>query len=216
MIGEGVSAILLAAGLSRRMGAVNKLALPVDDVPLLRRTAQVLCAARLNEIVVVLGHEAEQAERMLAGLALRTVRNPDYSLGQMTSVHQGLAALSAPCAGVMVCLSDQPLLESADVDHIVRAFINDCPRSVLVPTWQGHRGNPIVLAWEHRAEILSGGRNLGCKRLIQNNPDLVWTLPMPNDHCVFDLDSPEDYQRLRFRRVSSNLGSAPFPAPQQI
>jgi len=66
-----------------------------------------------------------------------------------------------------------------------------------VPTWQGRRGNPVVLAWAHRIKVLSGGRNLGCKRLIQNNPELVWRLEMPNDHCVVDVDCPEDYQALR-------------------
>jgi molybdenum cofactor cytidylyltransferase len=217
MKGGGVSAILLAAGLSRRMGATNKLTLPVDGVPLLRRTAQVLSAAWLNEVVVVLGHEAELVAPLLAGLPVRTVQNPDYRAGQMTSVHCGLAALSAPCAGVMICLSDQPLLEAADIERIADTFVRDCPRSVLVPSWRGRRGNPIVLAWAHREAILAGGRNLGCKRLIQNNPDLVWPLEMPNDHCVFDLDSPEDYQRLRFRRVSNELEPAVLPMmPHQI
>jgi molybdenum cofactor cytidylyltransferase len=179
------------------MGAVNKLSLLVDGVPLLRRTAVILSEARLQEIVVVLGHEAEQAEQMLTGLPVRIVHNADYRDGQMTSVHCGLEALESRSAGVMVCLSDQPLLTTADIDHIAGAFVADCPRSVLVPTWQGRRGNPIVLAWAHRAEVLSGGRNLGCKRLIQNNPELVWTLEMPNDHCVVDVDSPEDYQALQ-------------------
>ena len=213
MKGGGVSAILLAAGLSRRMGATNKLTLPVDGVPLLRRTAQVLSAAWLNEVVVVLGHEAELVAPLLAGLPVRTVQNPDYRAGQMTSVHRGLAALSAPCAGVMICLSDQPLLEAADIERIADTFVRDCPRSVLVPSWRGRRGNPIVLAWAHREAILAGGRNLGCKRLIQNNPDLVWPLPMPNDHCVFDLDQPADYQRLRFRRVSAGLHPLPGQDP---
>ena len=114
----------------------------------------------------------------------------------MTSVHCGMQALRAPCDGVMVCLSDQPLLETVDLDTMIRAFLNDCPRSVLVPTFEGRRGNPIVLAHSHREAILAGDRNLGCKRLIQKNPELVWPLPMDNDHCVFDLDTPADYERL--------------------
>jgi molybdenum cofactor cytidylyltransferase len=192
-----VSAILLAAGLSQRMGAVNKLHIPVDGVPLLRRSAQRLNAAGLGEVVVVLGHEAERTAALIADLPLRTVTNTDYEAGQMSSVHRGLEALSRPCAGIMVCLSDQPLLESEDIAVIARAFVADCPRPLLVPTWEGRRGNPIVMSWEQRDAILHGGRNLGCRRLIQNNPDLVWTLPMPNDHCVADMDSPEDYRRLR-------------------
>jgi molybdenum cofactor cytidylyltransferase len=208
---RGVSAILLAAGLSRRMGQVNKLALPVGGEPLLCRIARTLCAAPLREIVAVLGHEAELAEGLLEGLPLRVVHNPGYQAGQMSSVHRGLAALSEPCAGVMVCLADQPLLTVADIAHIAGAFISECPRPVLVPTWQGRRGNPIVLGWEQRDAILSGERNLGCKRLIEKNPELVWPLPMPNDHCVLDLDSPEDYQRLRYRLLPAAAEPADTP-----
>jgi molybdenum cofactor cytidylyltransferase len=226
---QGVSAILLAAGLSSRMGRVNKLALPVDGEPLLRRTARTLCAAGLNEVLVVLGHGAPHAEQMLAGLPVRTLRNPDYRVGQMSSVHQGLAALGGPCAGVMVCLADQPLLTTADIRRIAGAFVTECPRPVLVPIWRGRRGNPIVMGWEQRDAILAGGRNLGCKRLIEKHPALVWPLPMDNDHCVFDLDSPEDYQRLRFRllapavepadhasrasRLQPGQGQPPVPQP---
>jgi molybdenum cofactor cytidylyltransferase len=97
----------------------------------------------------------------------------------------------------MVCLCDQPLLEADDIHFIARSFVADCPRPVLVPTWDSKRGNPIVMAWEQRDAILAGGRNLGCRRLIENNPELIWTLPMPNPHCVVDMDSPDDYRRLR-------------------
>ncbi|MGB5833777.1 MAG: hypothetical protein WBG92_17535 [Thiohalocapsa sp.] len=113
-------------------------------------------------------------------------------------------------------LSDQPLLETADIDRLADAFSNLCPRSALVPTWRGRRGNPIVLAWSHRAEILAGGRNLGCKRLIQTNRELVWPFEMQNDHCVFDVDSTQDDQRLRFRRVAKGAGQAALPIHEQV
>ena len=195
----GVSALLLAAGESRRMGTINKLALTVEGTPLLRRTAMTLLSATLNEIVVVLGHKAEEARALLEGLPLRLVENPDYAQGQMTSVYRGMQALQQPCDGVMVCLSDQPLIEANDLNALMRAFVEECPRSVLVPTFQGRRGNPIVLAWRHREAILAGERNLGCKRLIEKHPSLVWPYPMDNDHCVFDLDTPADYERLLAR-----------------
>ena len=192
-----VSAVLLAAGLSRRMGAVNKLHIPVDGEPLVRRSARRLAEAGLREVVVVVGHEAEQTAALIEDLPVRTVVNADYASGQMSSVHRGLEGLSEPCAGVMVCLSDLPLLEPDDIAFIAESFVAGCERPLLVPTWDGRRGNPIVMSWAQREAILAGGRNLGCRRLIENNPELVWTLPMPNDHCVVDLDSPEDYRQLR-------------------
>lgn len=201
-----VAGILLAAGESRRMGDINKLTLPVAGEPLLRRTARTLLASRLSELVIVLGHDAEAAERVLAGLSVRTVRNAAYREGQMSSVHCGLAALSAPGDGVMICLADQPLLTGHDIDSLIDAFARRSRGSILVPTYAGRRGNPIIIAGAHREDILRGARNLGCKRLIERRPDEVVTHPMHDDHTVFDLDQPADCVRLRER-----LGAEAIP-----
>ncbi len=209
---SGVSAILLAAGESRRMGALNKLTLPVAGVPLLRHTANTLLNSYLNEIVVVVGYEQQTARTLLGDLPLRLFDNARYPEGQMTSVYRGMQALSAPCNGVMVCLSDQPLLTVEDINRLVQVFLHQCPTSVLVPTWQGRRGNPVILAREHRDAILCDARNLGCKRLIENNPDLVTPLEMDNDHVVFDLDTPADYQRLVQRLESERVAAGAIRA----
>jgi molybdenum cofactor cytidylyltransferase len=194
-----VSAILLAAGESRRMGALNKLALTVGGVPLLRRTALTLLASGLREVVTVLGHEAEAMRGLLAGLPLRLIENPHYREGQMSSVHCGIGALTGPCDGVMICLADQPLLTPADIDMLIEAFAR-CPRGgVLVPTYAGRRGNPVVLDYAQRAAILAGERNLGCRHLIERRPELVTTCAMPDNHVVFDLDTPGDYAALQER-----------------
>jgi molybdenum cofactor cytidylyltransferase len=185
--------VLLAAGESRRMGSTNKLELLVQGEALLHRTARILLGSNLNEVVVVTGHEAEKARFLLNSLPVKTVYNENYSEGQMTSVHKGLAALQQPCAGVMICLADQPLLEAQDVNLLIESFLKRTAGSVLVPTYQGKRGNPIILSYEHRDAILAGDRNLGCKRFIEKNPDLVTTLEMPNNHVVVDLDTPDDY-----------------------
>lgn len=193
---EPVSAVLLAAGESRRMGATNKLSLSVDGEPLLRRTALEMLASRLGEIVVVLGHQPEVARDLLQGLPLTLVDNPHYREGQMTSVHCGLANLSRPAAGVMICLADQPRLERDDIDFLVDAYHHRCDRPVLVPTFAGQRGNPIILSYAQRGAILAGKRNLGCRRLIETHPELVWPCPVDSDHFTVDVDTPEDYTSL--------------------
>ncbi len=194
-----VAAVLLAAGESRRMGRANKLTLPINGVPLLRHAVQVLLQARLQEVVVVLGHAAPAMASLLDSLPVTLVHNPAYRDGQMSSVHAGLAALGPPRDGVMICLTDQPLITPADIDRLVDAFARRTRGSILVPTHAGARGNPIILADAHRREILEGGRNLGCRRLIERNPALVETFEMPDDHVVVDLDTPEDYVQITGR-----------------
>ena len=201
----GVCAILLAAGESKRMGQYNKLALPVaGGVPLLQRTAQTLLASKLDEVVVVLGHEQQRARELLDGLPLHIVVNERYQEGQMTSVYRGMQALQKTCYGVMVCLADQPLLEPHDINLLVDYFLNR-PAAILVPTYCGRRGNPIIIAAQHRDDILKGERNLGCKRFIEKNPELVTTMEFANDHVVFDLDTAEDYARLQSRLADAPL-----------
>jgi len=193
---NSLSAVLLAAGESRRMGSINKLTLPINGTPLLRRTAETLARSDLVELVVVVGHEQEVARELLQGIPARIVYNADFGDGQMTSVYHGLAALQQPCAGVMICLSDQVLLDVDDIRTISRGF-DKCPTSIMVPVYAGQRGNPIVLDYAHRETILADRKNLGCKRLIEKNPELVTVLEMPNDHVLIDIDTPEAYANVK-------------------
>ncbi len=168
-----ISAIVLAAGESRRMGEINKLQLPIDGVPLLRRSVETLLAAELGEVVVVLGHESANTKALLEGLAVRTVYNDDYESGQMTSVHCGLESLKQACEGVMVALGDQPALTVSDINHLIDAFFSRDGGEVVIPEYQGKRGNPIIISKRSQQEIISGKYNLGCRRFIENNPELV-------------------------------------------
>lgn len=191
-----IVAIMLAAGESRRMGEHNKLMLQLQGKPLLRRTVETVLAADIAKLIVVLGHEADEARNALSGLAVETVVNEDYRSGQMTSVHAGLSAIDEACDGVMICLTDQPLLTPQDLNDLIDGFANLTRGSILVPTWQGLRGNPILLASEHLEAIVTGETNLGCRRLLEKRPEQISTLAMSNDHVVVDMDTPEAYKQV--------------------
>ena len=192
---SAISAVLLAAGESRRMGEDNKLLLEVDGEPMVRCTARHLLSAQPSELIVVVGHEAPHITEALRDLPLVIVRNSEYRNGQMTSVHCGLSALKSPCQGVMICLADQPFLTSDDYRAIMDKFRQRrSAKSILVPTHDGRRGNPIVLAHEHCSGILDRKANLGCKHLIDRNPDLVMTVEFSTDRYVRDIDTRLDYR----------------------
>lgn len=205
-----LSVVLLAAGESRRMGELNKLTLPVDGVPMLRRSAMLLSnygraeGCGFAEVVVVTGHQQREAVEQLSGLPTLIAHNSDYADGQMSSVLCGLRALSQPVDGVMVCLSDLPLLDLEDLRTIHQAFTG-AQKPILVPTFEGQRGNPIVLAFEQVEEIISTGRNLGCKHLIEREPERVTTLEMPNDHVVVDMDTPDNYKSVQARIAKKSI-----------
>jgi len=189
-----IAAIVLAAGSSQRMGEKNKLHLPIDGVPLLRRSLETLLASNIDEVVVVLGHDHQSTRALVDDLPLQLVYNQAHSSGQMTSVHCGLASLKDRYDGVIIALGDQPALSVADINYLIDAYHNRSSGEVIVPTYTGERGNPIIISDNCRADILAGTRNLGCRRFIEKNPELICKVEMPNPGVVIDLDTPQQYE----------------------
>ncbi len=194
---SGVGAILLAAGRSRRMGTVNKLLLDIDGEPMVRRAVRAMLDSRVEETVVVLGHQSAAVADALSGLPLRMVSNPAHDEGQMTSMRCGLAALPDRYQGILVALADQPDLTPADIDLVIDAFLSGDRNRVVVPVRQGRRGNPIVLAADLRADFAGRSVNYGCRNLIERHPDLVQAVEVQNDRYFNDIDTPEDLAALR-------------------
>ena len=189
---KGITAILLAAGLSKRFGPANKLLVEVEGEPMVRRIAKTLCASKADRVVVVLGHQADQIASALSGLELETVINPNFNDGQVSSVRAGVQAVNTDAAGFMMCLGDQPELTGADYDAVIDAF-SENPGRVLVPFLDGKRGNPVVLPIALREDILAGGVNVGCRSFIDNHPELVHRFDVANPGYRNDFDTPEAF-----------------------
>ena len=192
-----ISAIVLAAGMSTRMGQ-NKLLLPFKNKPLIAHAVDILLASEVNEIVVVLGHEAEKVGSEIEVKPVRLIQNPNYQQGLSTSVRAGIEAVSHRAEGVMICLADQPLLEPADLNRIVRAFTHAkrANKPIAVPFFNGQRGNPVILDSCYREAILEVVGDVGCKGVIKRYPDKVFAVEMETDHVVRDVDSIEEYQEV--------------------
>ena len=186
-----VSAVLLAAGASRRMGDVNKLLVPIEGVPMVRRAAAAILDSGVAELVAVLGHERDAVAAALDGLSLSIVHNADHADGQVTSVRAGLAAVSPGSDAHMMCLADQPLLEAGDYRRLIAAFAALPPGMICVPTHEGDRGNPVILPAALKDQVLSRGVKFGCRNLIGDNPGLVAPVEMENPAFVIDIDTPE-------------------------
>jgi len=194
------SAIVLAAGASSRMRGVHKLLLPIGNEPLIRHTVRAVLEAKPQELIVVTGFQEPAIRSALAGLPIRMQSNPAFEQGQMSSVTAGLRALTLPADAVMVCLADMALLSSGDYRDLVEVFARRAGRSIVVPRFEGQRGNPVIIEWSHLPVLLSGQRNLGCRKLIADHPQEVFAYDAPHDGFVVDIDTPEDYARV-VRRV---------------
>jgi molybdenum cofactor cytidylyltransferase len=191
-----VSAVVLAAGLSRRMGARNKLLLSMGGEPMIRRVVRGVLAAGFAEVVVVLGHQADEVRRALDGLGVRQVQNDAFESGQVSSVRAGLAALEQPADAVAICLGDQPLVGRVELLALRAAYARRPHGSILVPFRGEDRGNPVVMDWQSAQQTLERGTNFGCRHFMDENPERVYRWPAPSEHFVRDIDEPADYETL--------------------
>jgi molybdenum cofactor cytidylyltransferase len=189
-----VSAIVLAAGRSLRMGR-NKLLLPYRGKTIIEHTVDALVASRAGEVIVVLGHEGAQVQRRLAGRSVRFVENADYRQGMSRSIQTGLRQVSAAAEGILISLGDQPLVEPEEVDQLIDAFFRT-GRLIIAPVFRGQRGNPVILHVAFRNEILALEGDVGCREILARHPDDIGLVPMTTDHVLRDIDELEDYQRL--------------------
>ena len=186
-----IAALVLAAGRSARMGAINKLLIGVDGKKMVRRVAETALAAGLKPVIAVTGYERDKIEEALSGLAVVCVDNPDFAQGLSSSLKRGLAALPDDLDGVLVCLGDMPLISSADIGRILAAFNPGEGREIVVPTSGGKRGNPVLWGKRFFAEMRNLAGDTGAKHLIGVYPDAVAEVETATDAVLTDIDTPQ-------------------------
>ena len=186
-----VGAIVLAAGRSTRMGGPNKLLETISGKPLVRIAADEALRSRADPVVVVTGHERAKVEAALAGLDLRLVHNPDYAQGLSTSVKAGLAALPPEAEAAIVCLGDMPQVTSALIDRLIAAYDPEQNALVVLPTFAGKRGNPVL--WSRRLfpDLMALEGDVGARHLIGAYQEVVTEVPVENAAAMVDIDTPD-------------------------
>lgn len=200
-----VGAVLLAAGPATRMGSRPKSLLELGGVPLIRRQLIALSGAGADELVVVLGHYADQVEPMVQSFPVILAHNPRPDDGQVSSLRLGLNALSPKIDAVVVALADQPLINAQDIIDLISVFKKRPPATeVVVPNVEGLRGNPVIFTAYVREMVLAGDASLGCKQWQQANPAQVHHWETTNQRYRTDVDTPEDIEALA-RRTGHRL-----------
>src|ERR1043166_471640 len=161
-----IAGVLLAAGGARRFGSQKLLAL-VDGEPLVRRSASVLAGA-VDKLFVVVGHEREAVREALAGVPAAIVVNHHWPEGQSTSLRAGVEALPLQTEAVVVALGDQPQVDAALIQALIGAW-RDARRSIVVPLYDGVRGNPVLFAQEVFAELRAVEGDVGARGVIERD-----------------------------------------------
>ena len=202
--GPRVAALVLAAGRSRRMGAANKLLEDFGGMPLVRRAVLAALESRAETVTVVTGHMEKEVRKALGGLKVAFVHNGDYGDGLSTSLQAGLAALAPDCDGVLVCLGDMPGISAALLDSLIAAFSPQNGRLIIVPTYRGKRGNPVLFSTRFAGDLASVKGDVGARHLIGANADAVHEVEA-NEAALLDVDTPEALAAARRKLESGEL-----------
>ncbi|HXR65203.1 MAG TPA: nucleotidyltransferase family protein [Ktedonobacteraceae bacterium] len=199
------AAIILAAGTSSRMGNErNKLLLPLHHRPVLAHVIEAVLGSRARPIVLVLGHQAAQVrehiQQDLAQNSIQVVENPDYALGQSTSMQAGLRTLLAAkpekaSTSAIFLLGDQPMITAQMIDELI-ALREQSGKRIALPLYQGKRGNPVVFALDFAPELLQVSGDEGGRGVLKRHPDEIATLEMGEEAANFDVDTWEAYQEV--------------------
>jgi molybdenum cofactor cytidylyltransferase len=185
-----ISAIVLAAGKSERMGRPKAL-LDLGGKTFLDNILDSISVSPIAEVFVVVGHHREVIEERLTRAAI--IYNPDYEQGMVTSFQAGIRALSPTSEGAMLFLVDHPVVEPA----LIRLLIEQGARDrIVVPEFKGRRGHPVLFGRESLDEILELLPSQGANAVLRRRPDRVIQVAVDFPGILIDVDTPEDYQKL--------------------
>src|SRR5207244_8101538 len=201
------TAIILAAGESRRMGTLKPL-LPFGSGSVIGQVVRSLQACPIDAVLVVVGHRGAEIAAHLREFELpllRIVENPNYVQGMLSSVQAGVAAADPATTQFLISLADQPSIPPELIRHLIGVFEEQRP-GMLVPTFEGRRGHPLLTDARYRDEIATLDPDVGLRELLQRHSEDLRLSPVSIEAVVRDLDTREEYEAevARWKLMRSN------------
>ncbi len=204
-----VAAIILAAGMSRRMGAENKLLAEVSGKPIVARVVDALLETPADPVIVVVGHEAARIREALAERRVRFVENPAYEEGLGASLRAGVEALGDGVDGALVALGDMPWIRAEHANQLLRAFDPSGPSTIYVPVHDRRRGHPVLWSSRHFPAMKKLHGDVGARALLERHADEVLAIEVSDAAIHLDVDTPEMLEKVRNSGAGAAMGYLP-------
>ncbi len=188
-----VSAIILAAGMSKRMRLGNKLMLEKNNIPIIIHTIKNVFKSNVSEIIVVLGNESKIMNKILKTLDVKIIYNNMYKTGISSSIKKGLDNIDANCKGVLICLGDMPMIKTSTYNKIIDAFYNNQKKNII-PFFNNKRGNPVLFDKSYFNKIKNIEGDQGAKYLINQDPKKFFKVKVYDEGLINDIDTAMQYK----------------------
>jgi molybdenum cofactor cytidylyltransferase len=193
-----ISAVILSAGESSRMGQPKAL-LPIDGVRFIERIVATLKSTRVDEIIAVLGHNAEEMRQKVSDLPVKIVVNPDYKQGQLSSLIAAIRSIESGenhhrVDAILVHLVDHPYINVDLVNLMIDRFY-ETKQLIVVPRYRGRRGHPVIFSRALFAELLAAPLDQGAKTVVHAHRDQTLEIDTEDEGVTIDIDTPDEYRK---------------------
>ncbi|MDG5787911.1 nucleotidyltransferase family protein [Evansella sp. AB-P1] len=202
MVKHTVSAVILAAGMSRRMGCTKQL-MKLGDSFILERVIKNVMSLPFEEIVIVVGHQKEKIKREISihSSIIKWVYNEKYEKGQSSSFLTGMEFVPSSSSSVMFFLGDQPFIQRNSMLTVFETGIKGMKKQsdpfVVRPYFQKTPGHPIFFGNYKQLDFSNVSGDHGGKALLKNVNKMV-NIYMNDPHIAFDIDTPEDFEKAKW------------------
>jgi molybdenum cofactor cytidylyltransferase len=190
-----VAAVVLAAGTSTRMGTVKQL-LQIDGRPLVQHVVDNVRRSNVEQIILVLGHSADEIQRQLMVEGAKVVLNDSFRQGMGTSLKSGLAAIDSNIEAALIILADQPFVHPETLDRLIAEHARTHAQ-IVIPTYRGFRGNPVLLDRSVFPEVMGLSGDIGCRAIFGDHQQGIVKLAIGDVGILLDIDQKSDYESLR-------------------
>jgi molybdenum cofactor cytidylyltransferase len=195
--------LILAAGKSERMGRLKPL-LPLGENTVLGKVYNLLKKSSLDAVRVILGHQAVEILEKVDLPDEEVVINHDYEQGMLSSIKAGLkAAQSLEPGAILLCPVDHPDIDSQLIELLISGF-KSSGKQIVVPVFNGKRGHPVIFGRQLFKELLAASAEVGARQVVRDNQDKILEIEVKKPGVVQDIDTPEDYERLKSGLESDN------------
>jgi len=189
-----ISAILLAAGQSKRMNGENKLTKEIQGIPLIKLSVKNILASSINELIIVLGYQKEIIEKLIdKNEKIKFVFNKNFESGMASSIKTGLNNLSEKTEAFFICLGDMPMVNSNIYNQLIKSRNQ---KDILVPTYKDQQGNPILFDKSMKEKIIDITGDVGAKKILELNKEKILNLEINDQSITKGFDTQDDFNSL--------------------
>ena len=186
-----ISAILLAAGQSKRMNGENKLTKEIKGIPLIKHSVRNILASSIGELIIVLGHQKKIVEKVIdKNEKIKFVFNKDFESGMASSIKAGLNHLSEDTEAFFICLGDMPMVNKDIFNLLIKSKNN---REIIVPTYKNKQGNPILFSKSMKKKIMTIEGDIGAKKILELNKDKILNIQTNDQSIIKNFNTMDNF-----------------------